>query len=178
MKTRFFFIVIVVFAVSACSGKGKCETTPADNNVKEKPSPEKPIEKDKQTPEKTPEKDKSTVTPVSDNKKPSSPLDCSKPLEVVSCCDAITDGCDQCRAEWQKLKKGWDLKCKVKVVREYTACGCGCCGGLKNNKPPACLYFRNGDDIREIIKRDKTGTSPEECATVGCSFGKKYKYCD
>lgn len=174
MRNRFFLIVILTFAISGCFGKGKCETTPADKTAKEKASPEKSGGKENPAPEK-PDK---TSTPVSDNTRNVTAVDCSKPVEVVSCCDAITEGCNKCRDDWHKLKQGWDLKCKIKVVREYTACGCGCCGGVKNNRPATCLYFRNGDDIRKIIKQDKTGTSPEECATVGCSLGKKYKYCD
>lgn len=174
MHTKQFVLIIAITSLVACSGSEKCRTTPGDNNTTENPEKDR-IEKPAS--EKIAEK-KPPVTPVAIESKKVTPLDCTKPLAVGSCCDAITEECDKCRSEWQILKKGWDLKCVAKVPREYTACGCGCCGGIKNNNPATCLYFKNGDDIREIIKLDKKGTTPEECATIGCSLGKKYKYCD
>jgi hypothetical protein len=59
----------------------------------------------------------------------------------------------------------------------YTACGCGCCGGLKPRVK--CLYRSKGDDLQTIIEADKKAASNTKlCALVGCSLPVKYKYCD
>ena len=58
----------------------------------------------------------------------------------------------------------------------YTACGCGCCGGTTPKEQ--CLYKLRGDDLNKIIEGDQKAKNSPQCATVGCSRGITYKYCD
>lgn len=65
-------------------------------------------------------------------------------------------------------------------VESYTSCGCGCCEfgqPLEEIAKTECLYKSKGDNIQDIIDRDKRLT-PDACAAVGCSFPVKYVYCD
>ncbi|MBK8467247.1 MAG: hypothetical protein IPL32_15625 [Chloracidobacterium sp.] len=57
----------------------------------------------------------------------------------------------------------------------FIACGCGCCGGTIPMKK--CIYRSKGDDIKKLVEEDRIWTGPQ-CATVGCSPGIKYVYCD
>jgi hypothetical protein len=57
----------------------------------------------------------------------------------------------------------------------FIACGCGCCGGAKPMKQ--CIYRSKGDDIKKLVEEDRKWTG-SVCATVGCSPGIKYVYCD
>ena len=63
----------------------------------------------------------------------------------------------------------------------YIACGCGCCPVQNPPKPiVTCLYHSKGDDIGEIIRKDRVHASNQRaCATSGCNFRPiEYKYCD
>jgi hypothetical protein len=104
-------------------------------------------------------------------------IDCARPRPVVQCCQALTEECNTCARNGRLLERGYDLKCVQQVPRSYRACGCGCCGGVGPG-PRQCLHFSRGEDIREIIARDRQGRDPERCATVGCSLGRVYAYCD
>lgn len=73
----------------------------------------------------------------------------------------------------EKLINNTDTK---QVISEYLSCGCGCCGDT--NPMEECLYLSRGDDINEYIEKDKNIASSSQCATVGCSAGTIYKYCD
>lgn len=57
----------------------------------------------------------------------------------------------------------------------FVACGCGCCGGTIPSKK--CIYRSKGDDIKELVDENRKWTGPI-CATVGCSPGIKYVFCD
>lgn len=58
----------------------------------------------------------------------------------------------------------------------FIACGCGCCGGMTTHIKK-CIYSSKGDDIKKWVEEDKKWTG-SVCATVGCSPGIKYIYCD
>lgn len=58
----------------------------------------------------------------------------------------------------------------------YLACGCGCCGEETAQKQ--CLYHAKGDDLEKIKASDKAARKSPRCATMGCSFGTEYSYCD
>lgn len=60
----------------------------------------------------------------------------------------------------------------------YIACGCGCCSGLQLEPEEQCIYHANGDNLQNIIDLDKVIAQNPDCANQGCSFGKKYLYCD
>ena len=60
-------------------------------------------------------------------------------------------------------------------IKFYVVCGCGCCGIEPLEQ---CLYHSKGDDIKTIIEEDKKIRDNPQCATVGCSRGIKYYYCD
>lgn len=67
---------------------------------------------------------------------------------------------------------------RLKNSKQYIACGCGCCVDFLDPMEQ-CLYKSTGDDIKEIIKRDKK--VQENCGKgplVGCSRAVLYKYCD
>jgi hypothetical protein len=66
----------------------------------------------------------------------------------------------------------------VPVVDSYIACGCGCCGGLEGEATDICLYRSKGENLRDIIIEDKRASSSYICRYAGCSFPKKYVYCD
>ena len=61
-------------------------------------------------------------------------------------------------------------------LQQYVACGCGCCGGIEPIEQ--CLYHANNDDMNKIIDEDKKLKDNPQCATMGCSSGIKYSYCD
>lgn len=61
-------------------------------------------------------------------------------------------------------------------VQSYTACGCGCCGGVEPTVK--CLYRSKGDNIQKIIEEDKKQAQSPICPTAGCSMPIKYIYCD
>lgn len=58
----------------------------------------------------------------------------------------------------------------------YIACGCGCCGDEFISKK--CLFRSKGDDLEAIVQSDKEAQKDPNCATMGCSLGIKYVYCD
>lgn len=62
-------------------------------------------------------------------------------------------------------------------LREYLACGCGCCGD-EDPVIQQCLYRANGDDLTNIIGDDKKIAESETCVLAGCSQGILYSYCD
>ncbi|MFA6048634.1 MAG: hypothetical protein WC792_01630 [Candidatus Micrarchaeia archaeon] len=61
--------------------------------------------------------------------------------------------------------------------QHYVACGCGCCGGMADY-PAQCLYHSKGDSLDKIIQEDLQSASSPSCATMGCSRGINYTYCD
>ncbi|MBI2011407.1 hypothetical protein HYS91_01430 [Candidatus Daviesbacteria bacterium] len=61
-------------------------------------------------------------------------------------------------------------------ANSYTACGCGCCGGVPAETQ--CLYKSKGDSLDEIKAEDIKTSKSESCAVMGCSRGTKYHYCD
>jgi hypothetical protein len=63
-----------------------------------------------------------------------------------------------------------------KFIESYTACGCGCCGGVEPTV--TCLYHSKGDDIQKIIEDDKKAAQNSLCPQMGCSHPIKYTYCD
>lgn len=58
----------------------------------------------------------------------------------------------------------------------YIACGCGCCGGVQPKRQ--CIYQSRGDDLQQIVQKDKDAAKNPRCAMTGCSTGIKYVYCD
>ena len=58
----------------------------------------------------------------------------------------------------------------------YTACGCGCCGGTQPKRQ--CIYRSRGDDLKQMMLRDRESAKNTQCDRVGCSTGIKYVYCD
>lgn len=63
-----------------------------------------------------------------------------------------------------------------RFIENYTACGCGCCGGVEPTVK--CLYHSKGDDIQKIIENDKQAAQNPACPQMGCSHPIKYIYCD
>ncbi|MDP9126743.1 MAG: ankyrin repeat domain-containing protein [Pseudomonadota bacterium] len=62
-------------------------------------------------------------------------------------------------------------------IREYTECGCGCCGGVDPGEK--CLYHKSGDSLTALIESSKRNApSPATCALAGCAPGIHYHYCD
>ncbi len=59
---------------------------------------------------------------------------------------------------------------------QYTACGCGCCGGAEPKE--VCIYHSKGENLQKIIEDDKKAGENPECAFMGCSLPVKYSYCD
>lgn len=58
---------------------------------------------------------------------------------------------------------------------DYTACGCGCCGGVQAN--PSCYYPSLGETIAAITAQDLATKSATNCSLVGCSVGIHYVCC-
>lgn len=58
----------------------------------------------------------------------------------------------------------------------YTACGCGCCGGVAPEKQ--CLYRSKGDTLEQVIADDMELKQSPSCKLMGCGLGKTYSYCD
>ena len=75
-------------------------------------------------------------------------------------------------------KKSEPLEIQEVAGESYVACGCGCCSGLQLEPEKQCIYHANGDDLQNIIDLDRAAAQNPNCATQGCSFGKKYLYCD
>lgn len=57
----------------------------------------------------------------------------------------------------------------------YTACGCGCCSGVKPLE--RCLDRSKADELQDIIARDRMHKQSPDCAMMGCSRGIRYKPC-
>ena len=62
------------------------------------------------------------------------------------------------------------------TVDGYTACGCGCCGGVEPTVQ--CLADDGGKALREIIARDREAAKSPDCPLAGCSTGITYRYCE
>ncbi|HEX7598205.1 MAG TPA: hypothetical protein VF518_08325, partial [Polyangia bacterium] len=58
---------------------------------------------------------------------------------------------------------------------DYTACGCGCCGGVQAT--PRCYYPSLGETIAAITAQDLATRSASNCAFVGCGLGIHYLCC-
>ncbi|MGC4089997.1 MAG: hypothetical protein QM756_19335 [Polyangiaceae bacterium] len=59
----------------------------------------------------------------------------------------------------------------------YTACGCGCCGGVQQTTPTTCYYPEWGDSLATIVAADKRVAGSASCANAGCSFPYVYACC-
>jgi len=55
----------------------------------------------------------------------------------------------------------------------YTACGCGCCGGVEPEE--RCL--REKGELERVRAEDRKARKNPDCAMAGCSRGVRYKYC-
>src|SRR6185369_11412024 len=60
-------------------------------------------------------------------------------------------------------------------IKEYTACGCGCCSGVTAQAAPKCVA--DAKSLKEIIKQDKDFKTSANCAIMGCAAGTKYTVC-
>ena len=58
---------------------------------------------------------------------------------------------------------------------DYTACGCGCCGGVSSTL--ACYYPSLGENIAAITAQDQATKSATNCDLAGCSRGTRYVCC-
>ena len=58
---------------------------------------------------------------------------------------------------------------------EYTACGCGCCGGVTPQQ--RCYYPALGETRDSIVAADLAAKAATNCALVGCSLGTQYICC-
>jgi hypothetical protein len=58
---------------------------------------------------------------------------------------------------------------------DYTACGCGCCGGVQ--AASSCYYPSLGETIAAITAQDQAEKSATNCSLVGCSLGAHYVCC-
>lgn len=58
---------------------------------------------------------------------------------------------------------------------DYTACGCGCCGGVQSAS--RCYYPSLGETIAAITAQDQAEKSATNCSLVGCSLGVHYVCC-
>ncbi|MBL0216192.1 MAG: hypothetical protein IPQ07_20200 [Myxococcales bacterium] len=63
-------------------------------------------------------------------------------------------------------------------IREYAACGCGCCGGSgpSEHKPPVCVS--SAAELRAVIAADRATKRNADCGSVGCEGGTLYRICD
>jgi len=58
---------------------------------------------------------------------------------------------------------------------DYTACGCGCCGGVQSTLK--CYYPSLGETIAAITAQDQATKDATNCDLVGCSMGIRYVCC-
>ncbi|HEX7508516.1 MAG TPA: hypothetical protein VF550_17205, partial [Polyangia bacterium] len=70
---------------------------------------------------------------------------------------------------------GSDTSATAECTGEYTACGCGCCGGVQAT--PRCYYPSLGEDIAAITAQDLATKGATNCSLVGCSLGIHYVCC-
>jgi len=68
-----------------------------------------------------------------------------------------------------------DTSAAAGCTGDYTACGCGCCGGVQAT--PTCYYPSLGDTITAITAQDEAAKSSTNCNLVGCSLGIHYICC-
>jgi hypothetical protein len=61
------------------------------------------------------------------------------------------------------------------ALTELVLCGCGCCGGVKPADGP-CVA-RGGETLEQIQVRDLAERHDRNCATAGCSAGRRLLYC-
>lgn len=58
---------------------------------------------------------------------------------------------------------------------EYTACGCGCCGGTAPVEQ--CVDVAGGQTMQQIIDADRQAAQSAGCASAGCSLPLHYTCC-
>jgi hypothetical protein len=58
---------------------------------------------------------------------------------------------------------------------DYTACGCGCCGGVTPQQ--RCYYPALGETRDSIAAADLAAKAATNCSLVGCSLGTQYMCC-
>jgi len=58
---------------------------------------------------------------------------------------------------------------------DFEACGCGCCGGTTST--PVCYYPALGETTAIFQAQDAELRQTTNCATVGCSMGRRYLCC-
>jgi hypothetical protein len=68
-----------------------------------------------------------------------------------------------------------DVSAAAGCTGDYTACGCGCCGGVQ--APPSCYYPSLGETITVITAQDEVEKSSTNCSFEGCSLGIHYICC-
>lgn len=71
----------------------------------------------------------------------------------------------------------------IKSIQTYNYCDsdCGCCDYSKEIQ---CLYFFKGEFMYQLNHKNRKQIEKNtehrlyDCGLVGCSLGKKYRYCD
>jgi hypothetical protein len=58
---------------------------------------------------------------------------------------------------------------------DYTACGCGCCGGAPSK--PSCYYPSLGETVATLTAQDLATKNATDCTRAGCSLGIHYVCC-
>ncbi len=61
-------------------------------------------------------------------------------------------------------------------VKDYVACGCGCCGGI-DDSGLSVECVKNEAALQAVIQQDQALRKSPNCAVMGCSRGQKYSLC-
>jgi hypothetical protein len=81
----------------------------------------------------------------------------------------------RCMYPLRDASVGSDTGATAGCTGDYTACGCGCCGGVQAT--PRCYYPSLGETIAAIKAQDEATKSSTNCNLVGCSLGIHYVCC-
>jgi hypothetical protein len=57
----------------------------------------------------------------------------------------------------------------------FTACGCGCCGGMQAVE--RCVDTASGQTMKQLIEADQAVARTSNCALAGCSMPVRYTCC-
>lgn len=115
--------------------------------------------------------------PPTPNEKPS-PVTSTQPTPTQPSEKTPEPPTNQPEATKPEATKPEPAKTPTKEPESYVACGCGCCGMENSVGREVCIYRSKGESLEKIQKEDEKSRNNPRCATVGCSLGTKYKYCD
>lgn len=87
----------------------------------------------------------------------------------------INPSTGRCRYPLRDASIFTDTSPAAACTGEYTACGCGCCGGVQPTLQ--CYYPSLGETIAAITAQDQATKNATNCESAGCGMGIRHLCC-